>query len=341
MKKTGILVLIFCMLLCLDIAVFAADKMVVFSEDIAFVEEEALKIPIKITNNSGIMGFKIHIDYPKDKITIFGAEPGDVIKQGSFSDNAGAAEGSMDVLWTGVSDEVSDGVLFYLLLRPKEVIQSDVILQLSYSQGDTFNENWEDVILDCKSITLLASHVEADTEITDMEMEEPSGTETANISTEYVIKDADKYVEEKTIVEFVEDADCSLNASEVYALIEENLEKNSITSFQDSNVKAAETAADTILSTLEKEGITAAATIKTYKPEQKIEAVETLYIQLCEELDEASEEVKAEKAKENSIEKNSTNEQNTWIRLLICMLLCVSVITVVLYKKKNNGRESK
>lgn len=325
MKKIGTIMLMFFILICLNSKVFAAEQMTVFSEDIAFVEEEALRIPIMIKDNSGIMGFKIHIEYPKEEITILGTESGEITKQGSLSDNAEVAKGSMDVLWTGTSDSVGDGVLFYVLIKPQKAIQSDVILKVSYSQGDTFNENWEDVVLDCKNITLLA--------------QQEVGIN--NTNTEYVVENAEKYVEEKAIAEFVEDAGCSLDTADVRTLIEKKLEKNEISSFQDSNIKATEKAADSVLSALEKDGITIAATIKTYEPEQKIEAVETLYTQLCDEADEVTEKEKTQKAKKKSKNNESIKEQNTWVQPLIGILLCVGVVTVIFYKKKNHGRENK
>ncbi|MBO5372088.1 MAG: hypothetical protein J6A75_05125 [Lachnospiraceae bacterium] len=314
MKRIRFLMLVLFLLLGHSNRVLAAEKITVFCEEINLVGEEALRIPVEIKENTGIMGFKIHIEYPKDLLSILGTESGEVTKKGSLSDNAGNEEGKTDVLWTGTADAKGDGVLFYILLKPHEVIQEDVTLKLSYSQGDTFNEKWEDVVLDCKDITLLAKK------------DEEQNTETA-----YVAEDIETYVEEKNISEFVEDASCSFDNTKILHIMQQKLEENSIPDFQTGEKKAIENAAEEVLTALEKEGVAVAETIKTYEPEKKIQAVKTLYETVYSEAAEI--ECKKNDSKGSSTDING-NQIDPALAVLLSGCIVLAVIYVIIRKRE-------
>lgn len=154
MKKVISVLLFTLMILDYNICSLAAEPVLVQADDVSLVQNQEISIPVKIENNSGIMGFKITVEYPVDKIDITAISRGDITSQGNFNTNFGINDGRFDVLWNNVEEINDNGTLFLIAVESASTSSFNTEIKLSYSQPDTFNEKYEDVILDCRNIAV-------------------------------------------------------------------------------------------------------------------------------------------------------------------------------------------
>lgn len=154
------------MILQCNIVAFAEDSVIVSADKVSLLQSEPTLIPIKIKNNSGIMGFKMTVEYPVDKLDIKSVSRGEITAKGNFNTNLGINDGGFDVLWNHVDEIKTDGTLFLISAQAKTEIKKDTEIKLSFSQPDTFNEKYEDVAFDCKNIVISADYIEPTTEET-------------------------------------------------------------------------------------------------------------------------------------------------------------------------------
>ena len=154
MKKIISVLLFTLLILSFNICSFAAEPVSVRADDVTLVQNQEISVPIKIENNSGIMGFKITVEYPVDKIDIKSVSRGDITSKGNFNTNFGINDGRFDVLWNNVEESGDNGSLFIITVEPASTSDFNTEIKLSYSQPDTFNEKYEDVIFDCRNIAV-------------------------------------------------------------------------------------------------------------------------------------------------------------------------------------------
>lgn len=166
MKKIITTILSLLMIFQCSIVAFAADSVTVFADKISLSQEKPTLIAIKIKNNSGIMGFKMTVEYPVDKLDIKSVSRGEITAKGNFNTNLGINDGRFDVLWNHVEEIKTDGTLFLISAQAKTSIKKNTEIKLSFSQPDTFDEKYEDVAFDCKNIVISADYVEPTTEET-------------------------------------------------------------------------------------------------------------------------------------------------------------------------------
>lgn len=157
MKRKQLLLpsIVLCILLLVTsvFTVFALTKPTVYVDynDNA-VAGQTLSVPVAIKNNTGLMGFRINIDYDSNVLTPISVSYGDAI-QGGIQDNieGDAKEGNFCVYWAGTENVNENGVLFYANFEVSKYAFDSTEIQLSYSQADTFDENFNDVELECES----------------------------------------------------------------------------------------------------------------------------------------------------------------------------------------------
>lgn len=154
MKKIISVLLFAAIIFNFNIYYFAAEPVSVKADDVALLQNQERSIPVKIENNSGIMGFKITVEYPVDKIDVKSVSRGDITSKGNFNTNFGINDGKFDVLWNNVEEIKNDGTLFLIDVEPASTSNFNSEIKLSYSQPDTFNEEYEDVKFDCRNIAV-------------------------------------------------------------------------------------------------------------------------------------------------------------------------------------------
>lgn len=165
LKKWLSLFVVVVLICSLIVSTSAANRPYIYSENMNCDSGEVISIPIYIKNNPGIMGFKISVDYETEAFENPVVSRGTVTKSGSFNDSIkSTTSGRFDVLWSSTGDVYVDGTLFLVELKVKETALTDkYVIGISYSQADTFNENWQDVNLDCLDIeVVVGDYVESE-----------------------------------------------------------------------------------------------------------------------------------------------------------------------------------
>ena len=135
---------------------FAVADVIVGGEKVNAQSGNTVVIPVEIKNNTGIMGFKITVEYDADVLSAPGVIRGDLTENGNFNNSIGVtSDGSFDIVWSDIEDGKGDGTIALLSFFVDEKLTSETVLHIDYSQPDTFNEAWEDVELICEDITIV------------------------------------------------------------------------------------------------------------------------------------------------------------------------------------------
>ena len=130
-----------------------ADESAIISGGEPVIDGTTLTVPIMISNNHGIAGFRFHISYDKDVLT-----PSSVTKnsrlKGILNNSIGDKEGTFDVLYTGTDNITGDGALISLVFTISNTEAAATVIGLDYEQGDTCDENLNDVALTMEDISV-------------------------------------------------------------------------------------------------------------------------------------------------------------------------------------------
>lgn len=122
---------------------------------IQMVEKNQYIVPIYIHNNQGLMGFRIDLNYNAQNIAIQSVTKGLVTAKGNFSSNVALEQNNevVSVLWNTTQNVTGNGSIMYLGVKVLNPEIETVDIEVHYSQPDTFNEQWKDVVLQCDSIS--------------------------------------------------------------------------------------------------------------------------------------------------------------------------------------------
>lgn len=117
---------------------------------------EEIRIPFIIKDNTGLMGFGIEVFYPSQILTNPEVERGSVVSKGNFNSSISSqTDGHFNIIWNSSSDICENGELFTLIFTADDNAQpGEYKITLNYSRDDTFNEKWEEVILDIEDIAV-------------------------------------------------------------------------------------------------------------------------------------------------------------------------------------------
>lgn len=157
MKKFVLFIIVLLLSLGISFNAYAQQNAIVEGEKISLGYGEEAIVPINIDNNSGIMGFKIMLDYDSDLLSVKNVSAGAITEEGNFVHNAGLKAGHVDIIWNGISNVTGAGTLFSVYVKAIGVIKENAEIKISYSQSDTFNEEYKDVAFDCKNIVITNS----------------------------------------------------------------------------------------------------------------------------------------------------------------------------------------
>lgn len=128
----------------------AADT-VIFAEPVSITPNSSAFVNVQIQNNPGIMGLHLVVRYDNSVFSSPKVTKGTVTEKGLLDSNASVAEeGFFDVIWTSTEDTMLDGTIVTLVFNTNAVKVTESSIEFDYVQEDTFNEQWEDVILSCQ-----------------------------------------------------------------------------------------------------------------------------------------------------------------------------------------------
>lgn len=368
MKKFISLVIFMVLLIQCIIVAFAAQTATVSADKISITETEATLIPVKIDGNNGIMGFKITVEYPVDKIQIKSVSRGEITAKGNFNTNLGINDGRFDILWNHTEDISGDGTLFVISAQAKNEITKDTEIKLSFSQPDTFNEAWEDIGLDCKNIVISAKYIETTTKETTTQNNESTTKTPSPIDSSQVIDavkttleqngynnlsevtDKDKFVENFNKNLEILTGTSEHNVSDFESLV--NLynsayEGNFITDVT-NNIDKSDIQ-NAINDALKSVGASSIEEIKDKNKAEFVKKVEENLKEYTTEISDISEELETDngidiidklyKSTSDNNTQNYTNEEISnnhivIIVLVIVILIAIIILCVVIIKKK-------
>lgn len=136
---------------------YASSNATVYANSISINAGQTIKVPILIKNNTGLAGAKLVFTYDANVLTPKSVEAGDVFSNG-LQDNidGDAVPGEFNVYWASSTGDnnSSNGVLFYINFNVSASAYDNTQLQISYNQADTFNENFNDVSLNCEDVNV-------------------------------------------------------------------------------------------------------------------------------------------------------------------------------------------
>lgn len=156
MKRSISVVLILIMLFGTMFTVKAsAMENRIYADRITAVAGEEVRVPVRISGNTGFMGFAMSVHYDPNVFTPVSVEAGEMLT-GLFNDSIGTSQsGSFDVVFTNSADITEDGVLFTIAFQTAAETYGSKSLNITYSAEDTFNENWDPVELSTEPITVV------------------------------------------------------------------------------------------------------------------------------------------------------------------------------------------
>ncbi|MEE1011295.1 MAG: leucine-rich repeat protein, partial [Acutalibacteraceae bacterium] len=127
------------------------DSFVIYSDKRIIPDGEFINIPVYINNNHGIMGFGMNVFYDSQILEPVSITTGDALSKGDFFYNIESASSNISILWNHTENATDNGLLYILKFKVSDIGSLvDIPVAFSYSQADTFNENWEDVLLNIK-----------------------------------------------------------------------------------------------------------------------------------------------------------------------------------------------
>lgn len=155
-KRIAAIILVFS--LAVTVNAFESDAINKVYADTVIVENgKQVTIPVMIENNEGFMGFALFVTYDKDVFTPVSVSKGSILS-GLFNDSISTSKtNSFKVVCSETGNVTSDGVLFNLKFDVADGVSGKYEIELSYSQQDTFNENWDSVILACDDIKVIVT----------------------------------------------------------------------------------------------------------------------------------------------------------------------------------------
>lgn len=230
MKKIITIIISICIMLSFSMTVYGANSATVAAKDIVLTENEEL-IPVEIKNNSGIMGFKITVRYDTSKIDVRSVTKGEVCAKGNFNTNFGNSEDNFDVVWNNTDNVKEDGNLFILSAKSVDGAKGKTDIKITYSQPDTFDVLYKDVVLDCKDISITLAKQDETT--TSVDSTVPNKEDTTNswvADDEQMIQAIDTTLSQEGVSSIDEVKDKKLFIEE----LTENL--NTITGSTDNNI---------------------------------------------------------------------------------------------------------
>ncbi len=170
------------LMMILNVGFFVhADNAVnrIYSESLTVKNGEQITVPVKIENNDGFMGFAITVTYDASAFVPVSASKGSMLS-GIFDNSIEtSSDNSFKAVFTGTNEIGEDGVLFNMVFDVISSASGEYEIGLSYSQQDTFKEDWTDAVFNCESITVVVSAEDdepAEPEIPSDEQHQPEKT---------------------------------------------------------------------------------------------------------------------------------------------------------------------
>ena len=240
MKRLIVVMMSFAVMIvsvCSFTIAYADDSYVVQADDIYAKQGETVTVPLKLSGNKGLMGFKISIRYPDNQLVLADVSSGSLTADGLFNTTITdyySVKGKFDVVWSDNAEVKDDGTLFIMTYKVKGSSDNGGYnISVTFSQEDTFNEKFEDVKLNCNPIKVnIGKDAPKEEQPTTTKKSSSDGDKVSDdyliSSTEQIIRsfgktDIDSLTadQQKTVVEYVNNRVDSYGSGKKYDSFEE------------------------------------------------------------------------------------------------------------------------
>lgn len=155
-KKFCSLIISVAIIISLFVCTFASETTAVYSDNITATAGSTISVPVKISDNSGFMGFSIVLEFDSSVFTPVSVESGDILSNGSLTDSIGGTLQSniVKVVYTDSSSVFDNGLLFNIVFNVSDKATGTQLIKLSYNSKDTFDENFNAVTFLCKDFSI-------------------------------------------------------------------------------------------------------------------------------------------------------------------------------------------
>lgn len=142
----------------------AADNPKIYADEMNASAGDEIKIPVKISGNTGLMGMGVKVSYDKNVLTLQNVSMGKILS-GVFDYKEQETGDAFDAMWAGADEVSQDGEVFVMAFQVASGIKSqNTELTISYLQDDTFDGDYKDVALDCQKVSIAIGNTAASTE---------------------------------------------------------------------------------------------------------------------------------------------------------------------------------
>lgn len=125
------------------VSLMSAENIDITVESTEAYPGEYISIPVKISNNTGISGFKFVLDYDSEYLTPIAVSNGDILEDGLFTANFDEDTDISEleklvIYWTSADSATSDGTLFTIdfLVSENAAVGQEISVGLTYGEDD-------------------------------------------------------------------------------------------------------------------------------------------------------------------------------------------------------------
>lgn len=138
----------------------AADDNVICSTQTSVTAGETEHIPFYIEGNTGFDGFVVYLTYDPQVITPVDIDDSNGLIDGMTENSIGGyladlKENTVKVVYAGYGDDLTDdGLLFNFECEINSEAEGSTVIEVDYGPEDTYDSNIDDVVFNCKNVTL-------------------------------------------------------------------------------------------------------------------------------------------------------------------------------------------
>ncbi len=128
------------------------DFALVYSQTVYSRPGETVSVPVFVAHNVGFAGFAIFAKYDRSELTPVAVSAGEMLADGTLNDSIGAVDnGVVKCLFASANNQniTENGLLLTLQFESDALADGESVIELFYAQGDTFDEDFQDVTMRC------------------------------------------------------------------------------------------------------------------------------------------------------------------------------------------------
>ena len=126
---------------------------------------QTVSIPVRISNNSGLMGYDMSFTYDDKVLIPVSVTRGSIMTDGFFEDDiegTTSTDTSFRVFWSHAYPSTENGVMFYLNFSVDSKAMGSTTIKVGYDKSATFNGDYDAAALICSDISIAITNSEYD-----------------------------------------------------------------------------------------------------------------------------------------------------------------------------------